>query len=226
MPLQELTWLVAIVGRGEEARMPLQELAWLVAIVGGPITAFLGLRQAFRADRQRREELRWRQANTAREMLGQAFTNPAVRAALTLLDWDNREYEVRPGKFEPINQEQMRRALRVPGQRDESFTPREAFVRDCFDQLFDTLDRLQQALRQGSVDTAAIRFEDVQPPLEYWVNSLRAHRDATEPYARAYGYTLALDFLERFPGWRQAGDAAAAPPLPVGRPTGQRTPVS
>ncbi|HSD52136.1 MAG TPA: hypothetical protein VLG48_12085 [Candidatus Methylomirabilis sp.] len=162
--------------------------AWLVAIAGGLIAAFRALREARQARELRREELRWRKAELAREILSEFRQNPRVQSAETILDWTGRSFEVAPGKSETISWEEMRRALCTTDVMN--FSTMEAFVRDCFDSLFGALEHY---LRTGLV-----QFEDVEFPLEYTVTKLRLLDEAAKSLVTTYGYDLVPSFIGRF----------------------------
>ena len=81
------------------------------------------------------------------------------------------------------------------------------FIRDAFDNLFDGFERLEHFIR-----IKLIRFEDVEPRLRYYVGKLGAddERPVAEVFLTAYGFALALRFLERFASWKQGHNTPGA----------------
>jgi hypothetical protein len=171
----------------------IQASAWLVAIVGGLLAAFKGLRELAESRRVRIEELRWKKAQLARDVLAGFFNNPRFRDAVTMLDWTGREYEIAPGRTAIVLWGDLTQALRAQGH-GVSFDTKEVHIRDSFDALFDAMELLEHYLRTGLLE-----FEDVNFPMAYHVARLREHSSATEPFMRRYGYDLALAFVNRFP---------------------------
>jgi hypothetical protein len=169
----------------------IQVLSWMAAIAAGIVAASKALRETRENRDLRREELRWRKAQLAREVLKDIRDNPAIRSAGLMLDWTGREFEILPGIRASITWPEMNHALRT--QSNGGFSDKEAFIRDCFDSLFDTLEQVEHYLRTGLIE-----FEDVSFPLEYYVAQLREREDVIYPFLAEYGYDLGKPFLERF----------------------------
>lgn len=183
----------------------IQVLSWMVAIAVGIVAASKALHEIRENRDLRREELRWRKAQLAREVLKGIRDNPAIRGAGLMLDWTGREFEILPGIRASITWPEMDHALRT--RSNGGFSDKEAFVRDCFDSLFDALEQVEHYLRTGLIE-----FEDVGFPLEYYVAQLRERGDVIYPFLTEYGYDLGKPFLERFvikraPNLTNAADA-------------------
>ena len=169
--------------------------SWFVAIVGGLAAAYKGLRELSESRRLREHELRWKQAQLAREVLNSFFSNKFVRDATIMLDWYGREFEIGPNKKAEIVWADLPVALRTWGGPQVPFDDTQVYIRDCFDALFDGLELIEHYLRTGLLD-----FSDVQFPMAYHVKKLREHWNAMEPFMNRYGYSLALAFVDRFHG--------------------------
>jgi hypothetical protein len=132
-------------------------------------------------------------AQLAREILDKLRGNQRFRDALVMLDWTGREFEIEPGRREEIRWEDLVDALR-PWQEPMSFTEKEIYIRDCFDELFDGFNLLEHYLR-----TDLVEFSDIEFPLSYYIVQLRTRWDAVSPFINHYGNTLALALVQRFP---------------------------
>jgi len=168
-----------------------QLLVWCVAVIGGLYGIWNGINESRAHRLQQAQQLRWQQAELGREIVEKLSDNPKARSAMRILDWaDGREFEVKPGKLELINADDMVAGLRTVNLR---FDDKETFVRDSFDELFDGFQLVEHYLR-----IQLIQFEDVREPLGYYVHRLDEHRDAVSRYLRAYDYGLVQAFIERF----------------------------
>jgi hypothetical protein len=169
-----------------------QIAAWAVAIVGGLIAAF-------KAIAEWRKDLRWKQAEMAKTCLDEIRDSPLASAALKMLDWTGLSFGLPDGTNSlPIDHEQRRTALRIV---NTVFPPGDPgpFIRDAFDALFDGFERLEHFIR-----IELIRFDDVEPPLRYYVSKLAAPEDRRiiEAFLNEYGFALASSFLDRFNSWK------------------------
>ncbi len=176
--------------------------AWAIAIIGGLITAYKAVKEMQRSNEQRREDMRWKQAEMAKKCLDEIFSNSQARAALRMLDWTGAIYAKPDGtKTGPIKHEERRVALRA---KSTFFFPSGddgPFIRDAYDELFDGFERLEHFIR-----IKLILFEDVKQPLSYYVGKLavQEERVVIQPFLKEYGFQLAQDFLHRFPVWNEA----------------------
>jgi hypothetical protein len=175
-----------------------QIAAWSAAVLGGLVAAWRAVVELRRSNDQRRFDLRWRQAEMAKQCLDELLSNREARAALKMLDWEGLSYERSGGTTEPITHERRRAVLRT---ENPIFPPGDdgPFVRDAYDALFDALERIEQFIR-----IELIRFEDVADALQYYVEKLSqpGEHEATEYFLKAYGFSLASAFLGRFKEWR------------------------
>ena len=169
--------------------------AWSAAIIGGWIAAQKALFEMNRANTQRAEDLRWKQAEMAKKCLDELFSDPLARAALKMLDWDGLPYTTPAGsKTQPISSVSRHRALRTENT-EFGAEPDAPFIRDAFDALYDRLERFEHLIR-----IRLITFEDVKPAMAYYVALLTGPAEAltTMGFLEAYGFQLARAFLGRF----------------------------
>jgi len=177
--------------------------AWVIASIGAGFAAykvFWEIRSS-RVEREtefqwKRAEFRWKRAELAKTVLDETWRDPLARSALRMLDWTGLTYRREGRQTQPITHEMMRHSLRTSGP---AFDMDEQFVRDCFDELFDGLDRLEHFLRIG-----LILFEDIGPRLQYYVALLAKHPQVYQNFLDVYGFSLASALLMRFESWNQA----------------------
>jgi len=70
----------------------IQVASWVVAVIGGLIAAFVAIRQLKSNTEQRKTELRWRQANAAKEIISDIHSNYWAKNAVTMLDWSEGKH--------------------------------------------------------------------------------------------------------------------------------------
>jgi hypothetical protein len=171
----------------------IQATSWVVAVAAGIFGIGKIVVELRAAREQRAQELRWRKAQAAKVLNDELLSDDDAQAALTMLDWDGREFELKPGVVDTITEPEMLASLRTVSTR---FSDKEAFVRDAFDGLFYYLGVLEHNVRGCLVD-----FSDLEYPAEYYVKLLAKHRTVFETYLSTYGFSRASTFLDRFPAW-------------------------
>lgn len=169
-----------------------QVSSWLVAIIAGIVVAVRAIREV-RANRNlRAEDLRWRRASLAREILEQFEEDSKYCDVGVMLDWTGREFEIAPDRKEVIETAEVQLALRIHDEHSH-FNMKEVYIRDCFDAFFDSLEQVEHYLRTGLID-----FTDVEYPLEYQVHKLKELGAVVPKFMKTYGYDLATEFVKRF----------------------------
>lgn len=191
-----------------EAKEVAEVIVWSVGVVGGVIAAWKAVAELRRANRERHDELterrrqfRWRQAEMARSVLDQLWADQQARCAMKMLDWSGLAYPRDSGKTGPITHRKVETALRTT---DLQFDEDEQFVRDCFDQFFDGLERIEHYLCIG-----LIAWDDVRGRLEYYVALLAERKRVMSGFLREYKFHLAAALLDRFTTWTAAPTQAA-----------------
>lgn len=176
-----------------------QAAALCVATIGGPITAALAILQAWANRKQRKRDLRWKQAELARELSEEVWKTAYSRCALEMIDSPGRAFTLREEKSIVIKESDMLAALTVDAEPSDK---RSVFIRDSFDELFYFLERFEHCIRVG-----LITFEDVRFPWEYYAGVLARYKGTAVQYNRFLHYERALAFLDRFDVWRLASAA-------------------
>jgi hypothetical protein len=170
--------------------------AWIVAIVGGLIAAYKAIQEMRLSREQRERELAWNQAREVAALLDHLDANPKAKAACLMLDWTQREYKLPSGEWVSISQEETLRALRTS---DTKFTEVEAYIRDCFDAVFDYLERVNRAIEVGLV-----KETDLSAPLGYYVNIMARRWRVFSDFMTRYHFDGAVRFACRMPEWNRA----------------------
>jgi hypothetical protein len=165
-------------------------------IIGIPV-AIVGLFKAIyeiqQSRKQRAAELRWKQANTTKELLNDIHEHGLAKNAVHMLDWceGQAEYEVSPGHPETISYSDVLASL----QRNhmEARDAKEQYVRDCFDWFFFRIDRIEHYIRRDLID-----FVDVKAIFKVYAREIAKHKNIYEDFLVFHEYELAKAFFDRY----------------------------
>jgi len=152
---------------------------------------------------QREEELRWRKAQLAKELLDKFLADPYASDAMLMLDWSGRKFCVKAnrnqtdGVMMSVSWEEMWAALRIT---ELNFNDKEKYIRDCFDDFFGYMQIIEHYLSIDLTDPAHVRY-----PFNYYIEELDRNRFMFGNFIRRY-HPRAADFIERI----RAMEAAAA----------------
>ena len=146
-----------------------------------------------RGREQREDELRWRKAGLARDVLNELWEDPYANDAMLMLDWSNREYNIGQDVTQRITHDDVWTALRIA---PTNFTPKEKYIRDCFDHFFGAMQIIEHY-----ISIKLIEFEDVKYPFNYFAGKLNKKREVVVPFLKKYEYDKAIDFLRRLDNW-------------------------
>jgi hypothetical protein len=183
-----------------------QIVSWSVAGLAGAITAWKAIVEMRRSREQAVRELRWRKAKEAKTVVEEITKHSGVSNALRMIDWDGRIYVFPEGHREPVTHEEMILALRLTG----NYTHKEAYIRDCFDDFFDSVSRVEAML-----DSGLIEFGDIRQFFAYYAARMRAHGEVFDNFISAYGFEAAAKFLKRFGDSASNSRVSAPKPLSV-----------
>jgi len=165
----------------------------LVALVGGLLAAFSGIHQLWQGNVQSARELRWKQAELAREMVTKMVADDGWRA-MEMMDWDDegREYDIN-GRKEKINAAAVYTAL----EKSES-DDKDRHIIDRLDRAFFLVSQLESAVRSDLV-----RIEDVRYPLSWYAaKRMCPRKQLFESYMKENAAPETLQFFERLEEWR------------------------
>ena len=174
----------------------IQNLAWLAA-AGGLILSIVSYISQQTLNRKQRNleleqsklQLRWKQAEAAKKILDEMHSDKNAVAAMKMLDWNDVEFEVAPGKNEVIWEKDYVKALRT---NNLTFTDKEMFIRNSFDSLF-----YYMAMMEHYIKTDLILLEDVRFPLDYYLKIIKRHHDAFENFLTHYEQDRTASFIKR-----------------------------
>lgn len=165
----------------------------LVGIAGALIAVFSGVYQLWQSNVQSARELRWKQAELAREMVGKMLADEGWKA-MEMMDWEDegRDYEIN-GQREKINADAVYAAL----EKSES-TDRDRHIIDRLDRAFFLVSQLEAAVRSDLV-----RIEDVRFPLSWYAaKRMCPRKQLFEDYMRENAAPETLQFFQRLDEWR------------------------
>ena len=162
-----------------------------VAVLGGLIAAFRVIYELRQNTRQRQQELRWRQANSAKELINRLEESQLASDAMIMFDWTGREFEIAPKVFEAISFHDVKKALRIT---NTVFSDKETYIRDCTDAFLFEMEFMEQAIRNDLT-----QFKDLIFPMKYCIDSMKQHDiyDSFVEFVKEYGYTGSYSFVQR-----------------------------
>lgn len=166
--------------------------AQIVAIIGGLIAAYKIITEIQQSRIQRLRDLRWKQANSAHEMLKDMLTSQLVTDATIMLDWSGRTFNITPDQKTTITFQDVQVGLRTDNL---VFSEKEVYIRDCADAFLFHVELIEQAIRNDLIE-----FRDIKFPMTYYVNALRKNNlyNAYLAFIKEYEYKNAEKFLNRF----------------------------
>ena len=170
----------------------LESSAKLVGIIGGLIAVFTGLYQFGQGNVQSARELRWKQAEMAREMVNKMVSDEGWKA-MEMMDWDDegRDYEIN-GHKEKVNANAVYSAL----EKSES-TDKDRYIIDRLDRAFFLVSQLESAVRSDLV-----KIEDVRFPLSWYAaKRMCPRKQLFEAYLKENAAPETLQFFQRLDEW-------------------------
>lgn len=191
----------------------IQAASWGAAVAAGVFGIIKIVFELKLGREQRTQDLRWRKAQAAKALNDEMLSDVRSQAAMTMLDWDGREFEIKANVKTKITTVDMLCSLRTT---NTMFSEQETFIRDAFDNLFYYMGIFEHSIVRGLVD-----FLDLEHPIEYYVTILAKNRLVFENYLETYGFKRGLEFLARFEPWQVAKAVIQyGPPNKVVQPTG------
>jgi hypothetical protein len=172
----------------------IKEWGKLVALVAAVVGLFKAIYEIQESRKQRAEELRWKRANAARELLDDIHHHELSASAVHMMDWCDGEADyqiVAGGARETISYSEVLEALKKNGK--EARKPKEIYIRDCFDWFFYRIDRIEHYIRRGLID-----FEDVKAVFRVYAQVTAKHRPVYDNFLAFHEYELAREFFRRY----------------------------
>lgn len=170
----------------------IQALAWIGTVIATVFAAFKAISEV-RANRlQRAEELRWKQANAAKEIIKDIHSNNRAGNAAAMLDWSEGKCRLtfEGNKSVEISYEKdVIPALRKPLSECLDL---DRDIVYCFDWFFYYINRIEHYIR-----TNLIEFEDVEDICRLYSKKIKRHEKVYERFMNTHSYTLAIEFWKR-----------------------------
>jgi|SRR5918911_945448 hypothetical protein len=171
----------------------LESVAKLIGIIGGLIAVFTGIYQLGQGTAQNARELRWKQAEMAREMVDKMMADEGWKA-MEMMDWEDegRDYDIN-GQKEKINANAVYTALEKSESNDK-----DRYIIDRLDRSFFLVSQLETAVRSGLV-----KIEDVRFPLSWYAaKRMCSRKKLFEDYMKENAAPETLQFFQRLDEWR------------------------
>lgn len=164
----------------------------IIAIVGGLIAAYKIITEIKQSRIERHRDLRWKQSNSAHELLKEMLASKLVCDATVMIDWTGREFTLPSDNKKIIIFTEVEKALRTDNL---VFTEKEVYIRDCADAFLFHVELIEQAIRNELIE-----FRDIKFPMTYYVSALRKNNlyNAYLTFIKEYEYNNAERFLNRF----------------------------
>ena len=182
-----------------------QLLVWLVAVVGGYFATKKTLAEIKASTEQRKEDLAWRRANSAKELIDDIHHHPLASSAVQMMDWDQgaTDQKVTPEKTVKITYSEVLDVLKK--QQSECRNEIEIHVQGCFDWFFYYVNRIQHY-----IDRRVISFDDVRSVFIPYARKIGRHRDIYNKFIISRQYELAPKFWGQYQEYRE-NDASYQP---------------
>jgi hypothetical protein len=164
-----------------------------VTIAGALIAVFTGIFQFYQSNVQHARDLRWKQAQLAREMVEKMVADDGWKA-MEMMDWEDegRDYEIN-GQKERINAATVYAALESPHSTDK-----DKYILDRLDRTLFLVSQLESAVR-----SELVRIEDVRYPMSWYAaKRLCPRKKLFEDYMKENAAPETLQFFERLDEWR------------------------
>ena len=141
----------------------------LVGIFGALIAAFKAITELKEGRIQRERDYRWRQSNSAKQLIDEMNNNKFARDATVMIDWQGDGFVTDKMENITINYSDIKAALRVNGK---TFTSKEKYIRDCLDSFLHYIEFMEQ-----SINNQLFEYKDVAYPMEYFILKLKENCD-------------------------------------------------
>ena len=165
----------------------------MIGVVGGVVALIRGAYEISENTRQHRADLRWKQANAAKELLSDIHHDQRAAAAVLMMDWSDRprNYDIGSGQQTSLSYKDVLAALAK--KTDEDSDQKETYIRDSFDWFFYYLDRIEHY-----IETGLIEYVDVASVFRPYVRKIRKNNDVYGQFIASHEYELVPQFISRF----------------------------
>jgi hypothetical protein len=170
----------------------IETIIHVVALLGLFIAAYKITTELKQARIQRHMDLRWKQANAAREILKDMLASPLANDATIMMESTGKEFTIATNQKATITFAEIQNALRT---NNVQLTSKEVYIRDCTSTFLFHVELIEQALRNELIE-----FKDIKFPMECYIAALRKNDlyNAYTNFIKEYDYKNAERFLSRF----------------------------
>ncbi|MCX9011380.1 MAG: hypothetical protein OIN66_09690 [Candidatus Methanoperedens sp.] len=170
-----------------------QVLFWAVAVIGGVVAGFKAIYELHESTQQRVAELRWKQANAARDILSEIHHHTLAANAVVMLDWYEgmHDYKIEEGNKVVISYNDVISALRKT--QLDNLEEKDIYIRDCLDWFFYFIDRIEHYIRTGFIS-----FQDVDTVFEPYAKKIMNQIKIYDDFMASHDYELARKFWRRY----------------------------
>lgn len=182
----------------------------IVAVGGGLVAAFKTIQELRQSRRQRCEELRWKQANIAKQLLDELFDREYSENAVLMLDWNKgqRKYVVGNESL-MISYKDVITALKkdqsdLTREPSDGLSEKEIYIRECFDFFFYFVDRIRHYIKIN-----LINFDDIKAPLKSYARKINDNGEVYYSFMQAQEYEYAEKLIKQLSN----GNKSLKPPL-------------
>jgi len=171
----------------------IEVFTWGVGVVGALAGLFNLARETKQSRAQRRDELRWRKASGANDMLNTFYADPVFRNAMLMLDWDGRPFQIDENRTITITRDDIWAALERP---PAPFDDKNLMIRTAMDRMFEAFDRIGHAIK-----IEVMTDRDVTYALAYYIGVLAQNRPVVKAYMLDLGFKEAFSYFSKRPEW-------------------------
>jgi hypothetical protein len=179
------------------AKDTIQMASLAVGTIGGLIAACMALRQARFSSTQRADELKWKKASMARDLITEIHRSEHASAAVQMLDWWGCEaiQIAAEGRSATVSTERIRRVLGC--ERASLQDPTDQLIWNSFDWFLYYLDRVVHFETIGLVQEG-----DVLPVFKPYLRKIGGDFELFEPLLTHQMYEGARRLVEPFRSFR------------------------
>jgi len=169
-----------------------QVIYWEISGAVALVTAGIAIYNFGQSIKQRKAELRWKQASIAKDIVHEMHNKSHCACAISMLDWFSSKYvHTVKNNIEIINKMMVIAALQKA--KDENVSDVEFYILESFDWFFYYIDRIEQYIREG-----LIQFEHVKHIFRPYYNKIKESKDIYNNFMRDRYYDLAPEFWKRY----------------------------
>jgi hypothetical protein len=170
----------------------IQALAWIGTVVAAAFAAFKAISEVRSNRLQRAEELRWKQANAAREIIKDLHSNNWADNATAILDWSEGKFHLTFEGNKRVEISYEKDVIPALSKRQSEYSDLDRDIVYCFDWFFYYINLIEHYIR-----IKLIEFKDVEDICRLYSKKIMRPDKLYETFMNTHSYTLAIDFWKR-----------------------------